>query len=126
MAEPTRKKNPHAVELAKLGARKGGLARAASLSPRKRSEAARKAVNARWERYRKSRTVAEFTRQLRPPLVITDDIAKSMQTEMRRAKWFLKELGEPKKKGGDRNMAKHNHAAPKQPKEKIGKSVKRK
>lgn len=52
MTEPTHKKNPHAVALAKLGASKGGLARAASLSPRKRKELARKAVNVRWERYR--------------------------------------------------------------------------
>lgn len=52
MTEIPKKKNPHAVALAKLGASKGGLARAASLSPRQRSEAARKAVNARWERYR--------------------------------------------------------------------------
>lgn len=52
MDEPIRKKNPHAVALAKLGARKGGLARAASLSKRKRSDLARKAVNVRWEKYR--------------------------------------------------------------------------
>ncbi len=42
------KKNPHAVALSLLGARKGGLARAAKLSPRKRREIARKAAEARW------------------------------------------------------------------------------
>lgn len=55
MTEPTHKKNIHAVALSKLGASKGGLARAASLSPRKRSELARKAVNVRWERYREAK-----------------------------------------------------------------------
>ena len=59
MDNPTPKKNPHAVALAKLGARKGGLARAASLSPRKRKELARKAVNARWARYREAQRKLE-------------------------------------------------------------------
>jgi hypothetical protein len=43
-----KRKNPHAVALSRLGARKGGLARAAKLSPRKRREIARKAAQARW------------------------------------------------------------------------------
>lgn len=46
------KKNPAAVALAKLGASKGGKARAAKLSPRKRSQIARRAVQARWKKYR--------------------------------------------------------------------------
>lgn len=54
MKKPTQKKNIHAVALAKLGASKGGLARAANMSPRKRKEAARKAVNARWAKYREA------------------------------------------------------------------------
>ena len=41
-------KNPAAVELGKLGGAKGGYARAASLSPRKRKAIAKKAANARW------------------------------------------------------------------------------
>lgn len=41
-------KNPAAVALGKLGGRKGGLARAANLSPKKRSQIARKAAKARW------------------------------------------------------------------------------
>jgi hypothetical protein len=35
-----------------MGGLKGGLARAKKLSARKRSEIARKAVNARWAKYR--------------------------------------------------------------------------
>ena len=44
--DPT--KNPHAVALGKLGGLKGGAARAAALSPRKRSQIAAKAAKARW------------------------------------------------------------------------------
>jgi hypothetical protein len=42
------KKNPHAVALARLGALKGALARAASLTKKRRSEIAKKAARARW------------------------------------------------------------------------------
>jgi hypothetical protein len=49
--KPIGGKNPHAVALARLGAKKGGEARARKLSPRRRREIARKAVTARWERY---------------------------------------------------------------------------
>jgi hypothetical protein len=42
------KKNPAAVALGRLGGLKGGKARAAKLSARRRSEIARNAVLARW------------------------------------------------------------------------------
>jgi len=42
-------KNPAAVELGRLGGLKGGKARAAKLSPRKRRDIARKAAKARWK-----------------------------------------------------------------------------
>lgn len=41
-------KNPHAVALGRLGGLKGGAARAAKLSPKKRSQIAAKAAKARW------------------------------------------------------------------------------
>lgn len=41
-------KNPHAVALGKLGGLKGGPARAASMTPKKRSQIAAKAAKARW------------------------------------------------------------------------------
>jgi len=44
-----KKKNPHAVALSLLGARKGGLARAAKLTAKERSKIARKAAQARWK-----------------------------------------------------------------------------
>lgn len=47
-----RKKNPHAVALSKLGAAKGGNARAAKLTAEQRREIARKAAEARWARRR--------------------------------------------------------------------------
>jgi hypothetical protein len=43
-----RKKNPAAVALGKLGGAKGGKARAAALSPKRRSEIAREAAQKRW------------------------------------------------------------------------------
>ena len=43
-------KNPAAVALGRLGGLKGGKARAAKLSPRRRSEIARNAVLARWNK----------------------------------------------------------------------------
>ncbi len=42
-----KKKNPHAVALGKKGGKKGGPARAAALSPERRSEIAQLAVQAR-------------------------------------------------------------------------------
>jgi hypothetical protein len=45
-----RKKNPAAVALGRLGASKGGKARAAKLSAKKRAQIARKAAMARWAR----------------------------------------------------------------------------
>jgi len=44
--DPT--KNPNAVALGRLGGLKGGAARAAALSPKKRSQIAAKAAQARW------------------------------------------------------------------------------
>lgn len=44
-----KRKNPHAVALSRLGARKGGLARAAKLTAQERREIARKAAKARWK-----------------------------------------------------------------------------
>jgi len=48
-----KKKNPHAVALSKLGARKGGEARAAVLSPEQRREIAQRAARARWAKNKK-------------------------------------------------------------------------
>jgi hypothetical protein len=45
---PAREKNPAAVALGKLGGAKGGKARAAKLSAKRRTEIAKKAARARW------------------------------------------------------------------------------
>jgi len=44
----TKRKNPAAVALGRKGGKKGGPARAAAMTAEERSEAARKAVLARW------------------------------------------------------------------------------
>jgi hypothetical protein len=45
-------KNKAAQELGRLGGAKGGKARAKNMTPEERSEAARKAANARWAKKR--------------------------------------------------------------------------
>jgi hypothetical protein len=47
-AEPVTAKNPAAVELGRLGGLKGGKARAAKLSKKRKTEIAKKAARARW------------------------------------------------------------------------------
>jgi hypothetical protein len=46
--DPDEGKDPAAVALGRKGGLKGGKARAERMSPKERSEAARKAANARW------------------------------------------------------------------------------
>ncbi len=48
--KPAEGKNPHAQALSALGASKGGIARAAKLSEKRRKEIARKAAAKRWGR----------------------------------------------------------------------------
>jgi hypothetical protein len=50
-----KRKNPAAVALGRMGGKKGGPARAAKMTPEERSEAARRAVTARWRKKRKER-----------------------------------------------------------------------
>jgi hypothetical protein len=47
--DPYEGKNPAAVELGRLGGQKGGKARAKKMTAKQRSEAARKAAQARWQ-----------------------------------------------------------------------------
>ena len=47
--DPDEEKNPAAVELGRLGGRKGGKARAAKMAPEERSKNARRAAKARWQ-----------------------------------------------------------------------------
>ncbi len=49
-ADDTPQKNPAAVALGRLGGLKGGNARAANLTPKKRSQIAKKAARARWSK----------------------------------------------------------------------------
>jgi hypothetical protein len=48
--EPEQGKNPAAVALGRLGGLKGGRARAAKLSKKRRADIARKAAEKRWSR----------------------------------------------------------------------------
>ncbi|HUD99671.1 MAG TPA: hypothetical protein VMR62_08860 [Bryobacteraceae bacterium] len=51
-----KRKDPAAVALGRKGGKKGGLARAAKLTPAERSESARKAVQARWAKTKTKRS----------------------------------------------------------------------
>jgi hypothetical protein len=46
-------KDPAAVELGRRGGKKGGKARAAKMTSEERSESARKAARARWDKRRR-------------------------------------------------------------------------
>src|SRR5579872_4427738 len=61
-----RKKNRHAIALGRLGASKGGDARAAKLTPKRRKEISQKAARKRWEKWRrpKEQQVARATAKL--------------------------------------------------------------
>lgn len=48
LEDPHAGKNPHAIARGRLGGKKGGTARAASLSAEKRKEIATRAAKARW------------------------------------------------------------------------------
>lgn len=48
--DPAPEKNPAAVALGRLGGLKGGNARAAKLSPKRRKEIAKKAAASRWKK----------------------------------------------------------------------------
>ena len=48
-------KNPAAVMLGRMGGLKGGKARAKALSPKRRSDIAKKAANVRWKKAAKKR-----------------------------------------------------------------------
>jgi hypothetical protein len=56
----TSKKDPAAVELGRRGGLKGGPARARKLTPEQRSESARKAVQARWNKARANKENGEM------------------------------------------------------------------
>lgn len=45
---PDAGKNPHAVALGRIGGQKGGVARAAKLSPQRRKQIAKLAARKRW------------------------------------------------------------------------------
>ena len=47
--DPDKGKDPNAVALGRKGGLKGGKARAANMTPEQRSDAARKAAQARWQ-----------------------------------------------------------------------------
>lgn len=74
--EPPPVKNQSAVELGRLGGKKGGNARAAKLPPERRSEIAKKAANDRW-----TKQEASIQQQ---DAKVSSEVPKNPPTEKRR------------------------------------------
>ena len=70
-----KKKDPAAVALGRKGGKKGGPARAAKLTPRQRSESARKAVQARWTKAKVANKAKAETTRATPSTMDTSDKA---------------------------------------------------
>ncbi|MCL4852004.1 MAG: hypothetical protein KJZ78_11575 [Bryobacteraceae bacterium] len=77
----TKKKNPAAVVLGRKGGKKGGPARAAKLTPKQRSESARKAVLARWAKAKEGKRTRMETKT-----TSTDTSDKAVLTLLKRIK----------------------------------------
>jgi hypothetical protein len=75
-------KDPAAVALGLKGGRKGGLARAANMTPAQRSESARKAVQARWTR-RSGKNASDYAA---PAVVVTDTSEHAFLSLLKRYK----------------------------------------
>ncbi len=75
------KKDPAAVTLGRKGGLKGGIARAARLTPEQRSASARKAVRARWAKAGKP--VADDHTQSNPASDTSDEALASLLTRLR-------------------------------------------
>jgi hypothetical protein len=65
--DPYEGKNPAAVELGRQGGLKGGRVRAEKLTPEQRSEIAKKAAQARWNRRQIQGTESDQSVQQRSP-----------------------------------------------------------
>lgn len=73
--------NPDAVALGKLGGRKGGLARAASLTPERRREIARDAAHKRWNTEPPPPTMDDIIRWLEERLEALDREIPALEQE---------------------------------------------
>jgi len=84
------RKDPAAVALGRKGGKKGGPARAAKLTPKQRSESARKAVQARWTKAKEGkdyivvkRTKMETTPITRSPMDTSDKAVLTLLKRIR-------------------------------------------
>jgi hypothetical protein len=88
-----KKKDPAAVALGRKGGKKGGPARAANLTPKQRSESARKAVQARWAKAKgdKGYIAVNRTRMKTTPAISTIDTSDNAVSRLLKR---LKETGD--------------------------------
>jgi uncharacterized protein with WD repeat len=85
-----KKKDPTAVALGRKGGKKGGPARAAKLTPKQRSESARKAVQARWTKAKEGKDYIVVKRtkiETKPSITSTADTSdKAVLSLLKRIK----------------------------------------
>jgi hypothetical protein len=86
-----RTKDPAAVALGRKGGKKGGPARAAKLTPKQRSESARRAVQARW---RKNKKGSGHIAAKRAPVETAPDIVAPLDTSDNAVLFLLKRIKE--------------------------------
>jgi hypothetical protein len=85
-----KKKDPAAVALGRKGGEKGGPARAAKLTPKQRSESARKAVQARWAKAKEGKDILVK----RAKMKTTPTTASTLDTSDKAVLTLLKRLKE--------------------------------
>ena len=82
-----KKKDPAAVALGRKGGKKGGPARAAKLTPKQRSESARKAVQARWAKAKEGKDYIVVKRaKMKTTPATTDTSDNAVLTLLKRIK----------------------------------------
>lgn len=83
MSKPNNEAIKAAKVLGRLGTSNGGKARAASLRPEERSEIARRAVQARWEKAELESATSETEAVLRATMVVRGDRSRSEKSKSR-------------------------------------------
>ena len=87
MPAAAKKKDPAAVALGRKGGKKGGLARAANLTPAQRSASARKAVQARWAKSKAKRGAGYISEsQIDEAAPVIDTSKKALYACLKRIK----------------------------------------
>src|SRR5215831_17427990 len=97
-----KKKDPAAVALGRKGGKRGGPARAAKLTPKQRSESARKAVQARWAKAKEGKDEIVVKKS---KLKVTPTTGSTMDTSDNAVLALLKRIKEAKDQNEIRQLS---------------------